>query len=555
MPTPVRKKNKGEFWWLRKKVPLKLRPIVGRAEVWRSLGTTDRRAAAAKCVVLSAELEAEWARLAKAARTGGSNPVPPVGSPDPVSQRDLHALAGVLHARTRDARIENPGTGFAAMRWAALASKADEEQLTEDAEFIDLSMRAFLDAENVALDDARLQMFRPLYIEARRRGYLDLVRASKGDFSPSPVHYPERSSPKLHFIDAFETYSEKGGLKGGKFGPTAKRWRPKIAAFCAWLGHRDLTRVIPENVIDWVDHLLFEKKIVAKSVRDVWLASLKATAGFMVERRKLKSNPFAGVRVRGVKDTKESNRKGFGDAQASAILTATLAAPSNLISVEMRAARRWVPWVCAYTGARVNEITSLLPSDIRRDDETRLWCLYLRPEVTKGAYERVIPIHSHLIDQRFLDYVEKRRRADLPLFYHPGRARGGAAANPQWQKVGERLGEWVRESLRITGVAPNHAWRHRFKSVARHVHMHPDVESFITGHGASDNQDERQKISVKYGDKWVKTLSQAIEKYPRYEIAALTQPPAPHKRVRRTPAQIAVDKEAREARRSPRQAA
>lgn len=60
--------------------------------------------------------------------------------------------------------------------------------------------------------------------------------------------------------------------------------------------------------------------------------------------------------------------------------------------------------------------------------------------------------------------------------------------------------------------------------------MHPDVESFITGHGGSDSEDERQKISIKYGDKWVKTLSQAIEMYPRYKIAALSKPAEPHKR-------------------------
>lgn len=370
------------------------------------------------------------------------------------------------------------------------------------------------------------------------------------------IHPPQRPPgirhrPALDFIEAFETYSKLGDLKGGEFGPTAKRWRPKIKAFCTWLGHRDLARVTSDDGIRWMDHLIAEK-FAAKSVRDVWLASIKATAGFMVERRQLKVNPFAGVRVRGVRSTKESNQKGFSDAQAKAILTATLATPSHLISVEMQAGRRWVPWICAYTGARVNEITSLRPSDIRRDPETRIWCLYLRPEVTKGAYERVIPIHSHLIAQTFLDYVEKRRKAKLPLFYHPGRARGGTNANPQWQKVGERLGEWVRELLRITGVSPNHAWRHRFKSVARHVHMHPDVESFITGHGGSDSEDERQKISIKYGDKWVKTLSQAIEMYPRYKIAALSKPAEPHKRTRRTLAQIADDEAAMAARKTSR---
>jgi hypothetical protein len=188
--------------------------------------------------------------------------------------------------------------------------------------------------------------------------------------------------------------------------------------------HTDLGRVTTDDGYRWVDHLV-EQGVSKKSVRDVWVASLKAVASFMVERRKLEKNPFAGIRIRGVKATKDSNKKGFSDAQAETILIATLATPSHLTTPETRAARRWVPWACACTAARVNEITSLLPSDVRQDTETKIWSIYLRPEMTKGDYERVIPVHSHLIEQRFLDYVEKRRKARLPLFYDPKRARGG----------------------------------------------------------------------------------------------------------------------------------
>jgi hypothetical protein len=137
--------------------------------------------------------------------------------------------------------------------------------------------------------------------------------------------------------------------------------------------------------------------------------------------------------------------------------------------------------------------------------------------------------------------VEERRKARLPLFYDPKRARGSENANPQWQKIAQRLGGWVVESLRIIGVKPNHGWRHRFKSVARHVDMHPEVEKFITGHGGSDDPDVIAKVSMEYGDAWVKTLKKAIEMYPRYEIAALRVLPAPHRRVRRKREQIAAD--------------
>lgn len=95
----------------------------------------------------------------------------------------------------------------------------------------------------------------------------------------------------------------------------------------------------------------------------------------------------------------------------------------------------------------------------------------------------------------------------------------------------ERLGEWVRDSLHIVGVAPNHGWRHLFKAVARHVEMDREVEGFITGHGTGS-------VSERYGPRWPKTLAKAVNMYPRFRIAALKEVPAPHKRIRRTRAQI-----------------
>jgi hypothetical protein len=49
--------------------------------------------------------------------------------------------------------------------------------------------------------------------------------------------------------------------------------------------------------------------------------------------------------------------RGFNDKEANIILSATLAPSSWLMSPENVAARRWIPWLCAYTGARVNEMT------------------------------------------------------------------------------------------------------------------------------------------------------------------------------------------------------
>jgi hypothetical protein len=53
MPTPI-KRPTSNFYWIRKKVPERLRDLVGKTEIWASLGTKDQRKAAkdrnSKCV-------------------------------------------------------------------------------------------------------------------------------------------------------------------------------------------------------------------------------------------------------------------------------------------------------------------------------------------------------------------------------------------------------------------------------------------------------------------------------------------------------------------------
>ncbi|PSO22731.1 DUF6538 domain-containing protein [Bradyrhizobium sp. MOS002] len=548
MPKPVRKKKdkkqtKSDVWWLRKKVSERFRAIVGRREVWRSLETTDFKTAVVACNKLSLELDKEWQDRLRAAQVAGRTAAAPART---MTDWDLSGLQRVVHELGREAQIRNPPAGA---KWAQGTQLRDEEQNDEEREFDEQALDRFLSRTGYDLTEADRKRFLPMYVEAQRQISVDLTRAARNhDYSESNAfakNAPSLSN-RIDLVQAFEFYCDKAGIKGGATGPTAKRWRPKIAAFCEFVGHTDLCRMTRNDAYRWVDHLT-DEGVAKKSIREVWIASLRAVAGFQIERGLFTSeNPFSRIRVRGVKSTKTSNKKGFSDSQAATILTATLGTFSHLTTPETRAARRWIPWVCAYSGARVNEITSLLPSDVRPDPETGILCIHLRPEMTKGDYERVIPVHSHLIEQEFAEFVEKREKAGLPLFYDPKRAEGGENANPQWQKVAERLGEWVVKSLRVTGVKPNHAWRHRFKSVSREVGMHPEVEAFITGHGGSDDPDEIKKVSLNYGDPWVKTLKKTIELYPRYEIAA---PSTPLRRVRRTREQMDAAKATKTGRR------
>jgi integrase len=224
------------------------------------------------------------------------------------------------------------------------------------------------------------------------------------------------------------------------------------------------------------------------------------------------------VKVR-VKTATHEREKGFEEGEAKTILAATLVPPSQKISTEMAAARRFIPWICAYSGARVNEITCLTGRDFIVRDGIPM--MRIRAETNKTRKWRIVPLHSHLVEQGLLEYVKSR--GARPLFYDPKGSRGGSAANPHFKKVGERLAEWVRSlgidsrvaaraaKIEIGTVAPNHGWRHRFKTECRRISMDREVRLYIQGHAF-------RMEGEKYGFFPVDVTSAWMDLFPRYDV-------------------------------------
>jgi integrase len=75
---------------------------------------------------------------------------------------------------------------------------------------------------------------------------------------------------------------------------------------------------------------------------------------------------------------------------------------------EIRDWRYWIAWIGLYTGARLGEIAQLLTDDVRQLHGT--WIFHITREgsalkstKTEGS-QRVVPIHSELINLGFIDY-------------------------------------------------------------------------------------------------------------------------------------------------------
>jgi integrase len=322
---------------------------------------------------------------------------------------------------------------------------------------------------------------------------------------PTPTQPAPRASPKVpkaavSITDLFERYAKSGSANLR----TVSKWRPQVRSFVDHLGHDDATRVTRGDLNRWVEALV-ERGLAKKTITDSYVPAVRVALGIAFDDELIPANPASNLKVRAPK-TVESRDKDHSAEAAETILRAALV-PSPGVSERHQRARRWVPWICAYTGARVGEITQLRAMDIR--EEEGVWVFRITPEAgsTKDSKARSVPIHSHLIEQGVLGLAKAGDAT--PLFYDVP-VGGGSKVNPLPKQRASKLAEWVR-GLGVTTPQPNHGWRHRFKTIARSVGIPAEQRDALQGHVPRTEGEN-------YGKQPLDLLRTAVEMLPRYDL-------------------------------------
>lgn len=289
------------------------------------------------------------------------------------------------------------------------------------------------------------------------------------------------------------------------------RQRPVIESLRKYLKHNDARRVTKKDLLGWRDQLI--KDLSAKTVNDVYLSAIRSVFAWAVANERLPENVAQDVRQ--PKPRKVYGReRGFTDAEAVKVLKASRSYMPKLDefghvreSDKMADMKRWVPILCAFTGARVSEITQLRKEDVR--DVDGQWVVRITPDagtVKSGGY-RDVPLHPQIIEEGFVQFVAAAKAG--PLFH--------SATDPEkYQKaaiiVSNKLSEWLRvNDLRPDGLQPNHAWRHRFKTQCLELGISGRVMDAIQGHAGKTAGDN-------YGDVTLKAKRDAVERLQRYKL-------------------------------------
>ena len=137
---------------------------------------------------------------------------------------------------------------------------------------------------------------------------------------------------------------------------------------------------------------MVEAGLRPKTVRDAKLAPLRAILQWGVQNQQLAENVAEKITI-DVRAKQGEKKRSFTDEEGRMILRAALG--------EKDPVRRWVPWIGAYSGARVSEICQLRREDIVEIEG--VWCMKVMPEagsVKTSGSERVIPLHPALRRER-----------------------------------------------------------------------------------------------------------------------------------------------------------
>ncbi|MBL1258618.1 DUF6538 domain-containing protein [Methylocystis sp. Sn-Cys] len=516
-------------YYARVVVPKDLRKNLGKTELRMPLGA-DRREAIRKHPAAIARLQT---RISDARRRAIAEGLAPRGGPSrPVDLATLayHHYAELLELDSRARNISPDLAGVTVpeingwslgprekvLRHIASGAASEDETRAVLGVWIDeLHARGTIACLEQGPQWRELaRTLASVHLEALQRAR----ERDQGDFSGEPklralTVAPPEIEPVLvaPLGELFQAYISMLS-RSGNGAEAGRRWRPVFESLVKYLGHDDAAQITRADLLRWRESL--EPSLSPKTIRDVYVAAVKTVLRWASENGRIASNPADRIKIR-IGRTQKTREKGFTNEEAKRLLKAAKqyeatpsANPSTRESSHMVQAKRWIPWLCAFTGARVAEIAQIRKEDVRREGEW--FFLRITPEAgsTKTGEFRDVPLHPQLVELGFISFVDATSHG--PIFYSLSKRR--SSQHPA-KFVAQRLAVWIRTLGAVGDVQPNHGWRHRFKTIGRELGIDQRTLDAIQGHAA-------RTAGEAYGSVNLKTMAEAVRRFPWIELEA-----------------------------------
>lgn len=366
MPTPYRHRDSGIFW-VRMRVPGDIAKLVGKREEKFSLGTHDPLEAKTAFLREMTRLEERWRSI----RAGTVS----------ISHKEATAIAGKFYKNLVAANEHDPGNrdiALSRLLLDQLAAKSPRVRMigSGNPELTSAmlgrirdrnrdAVTRYLDGRGETVDPESFERIVEAVNKGMAQGREQVLRFAQGDYRADPEadRFPERAAPatqkpavahgKDHFLltDIYWKYADETEQSAA----TRKKWAAIITLVAE--EHPDIRTITPEWCVAWKDSLV-ARKLSPRTIKFGYLAALRSTCAWAKVNLRIAANPVDGIGIKVKKTPEALQMRGYEEDEAAAVLRLTLDPVTKRLSPHQIAARRWIPWICCYSGARVGRSPS-----------------------------------------------------------------------------------------------------------------------------------------------------------------------------------------------------
>jgi integrase len=496
--THLIRRSGSAMYYFRRRVPADLREhFNGRAELTKSLGTSERREAERLARAMAVRYDDEFQAL-RNARNGAANKLAQPqeqqqDSPPPENKRQIPdagaQLSAVGDVQSTAARIL---VRLRAQREKAVAEDKLEEFLRDQRSSLEWDKHALEGKADPFLPAWQHEAFviaRQHLLEPGRYPALPLP-AKTQQTAPTQAVEPALSATESVSLEKLAELWQKDR------NPTNARTILKanlvVRKFIEQQGDLPVHTVTRRHCIAFRDELRASGQSIPNT--NGYTDKLRALFSVAQARDLIKENPATGLAIKDP-TPKSQKRLPFDTAALVRVFSCPVYTAGERPKGGAGEAAYWLPLLALFTGARLEELGQLTPEDVREesyDDGTgnrvTAWVIRLTDAgegqgVKNASSVRRVPLHAELIRLGFVAFAQARQ--GKPRIFFELRPDTKGVETGLWSKW---FGRWLRGTCKVADERiVFHSFRHTFKDLCRDAEIAEDVHDALTGHSGANS--------------------------------------------------------------------
>jgi integrase len=295
-----------------------------------------------------------------------------------------------------------------------------------------------------------------------------------------PAIAPESNLKLSEIVKAY--FSEESISRRGVKPATIRKDRDSLKLFVEIVGDKNISDLTQTDAVKFADTCpTYGRKggtRRAPSTVNGYINSVGNFSGWITSvRSELGHVEFNFTKLRTKKTKRPSEeRLAFTVEEVVRILNH----PKLLSFKNTEPVKYWLLHIAAYSGARLEEITQLSPmTDINVADD--VWIIDINDTDEKSVKNfpsiRRVPIHSELIKNGFLEYIQSMKAKNATTLFPNETIRDGRTG----KNAGKRANRFIQKVVGIEGKSL-HSFRHTFATILKHSGVNESLAAEIMGH-------------------------------------------------------------------------